>query len=101
MGGNVVNVTFYSELGDQPLIKYDINKLTGGTIDVIQKVPGDKENKICSSQGLCNHLTGECECFNGYSSSDGSGNAGLRADCGYFGISRSAQWGEGNWYGMD
>ena len=101
IGGNVVNVTFYSELGEQPLIKYDTTNLGGGSITVVQKVAGEKENHQCSNQGVCDHLTGACDCFNGYSSSDGNGNAGLRNDCGYFGISRSAQWGDASWYGMD
>jgi hypothetical protein len=99
-GQNIANVTFYSELGEQPLIKYDLDLLAGGTIEVIQHVRGDKENDECSNKGLCDRATGRCNCFNGYSSSDGNGQAGLRDDCGYFGLDRGAGWGENDWYGM-
>ncbi|GMH94428.1 hypothetical protein TL16_g12904 [Triparma laevis f. inornata] len=100
-GNNIANVTFYSELGQQPLIKGDSELLRGGTIEVVQHVKGDKENEQCSNSGICDRTTGQCQCFNGYSSSDGNGFAGLRNDCGYFGDSRAAAWGENAWYGME
>ncbi len=86
--GHAVNVTWYSELGEQPLIKYDDTRLTrsgGASIVIREKVPGSKQTLECSNHGKCNRLTGQCDCYQGYSSSDGEGKAGLRGDCGYFG----------------
>lgn len=92
---NPVNITFYSELGDQPLITGDVAKLVypgfsnpvtnAGVITVREKQAGVKQDLECAGQGICNDNTGECECFRGYSSSDGDGRAGLRGDCGLFG----------------
>jgi hypothetical protein len=98
-GTNLANITFYSELGNQPTIKHDTSRLAGGTIQILEKQAGTKSNMLCSGQGLCDSATGECQGFTGYSSSDGGGNAGLRADCGYFGDSRSASWTEVAWHG--
>ena len=101
VGTNLANVTFYSELGNQPLIKSDVGKLAGGTIAIVEKQSGTRNNIECSGQGICDSGTGECQCYVGYSSSDGAGNAGLRMDCGYFGDSRGASWSEVAWYGND
>lgn len=42
-----------------------------------------KEVAECSNRGTCDRQKGVCQCFKGYSSSDGRGRVGLTGDCGY------------------
>lgn len=44
---------------------------------------GTREFIECSGRGLCDRVSGVCNCFYGYASSDGLGNRGTRGDCGY------------------
>ena len=44
---------------------------------------GTTEEEPCSNRGLCDRATGQCTCFLGYGMSDGLGNRGTLADCGY------------------
>jgi hypothetical protein len=44
---------------------------------------GTTELEECSGRGLCDRRQGECVCFDGYRSSDGSGGVGTRGDCGH------------------
>jgi len=87
-GTNPVSLEFFSELGDLPSIVADVGGLNGGNsgLAVVEIMKGSKQVLECGGQGICNDMTGECACFKGYSSSDGSGNAGLRGDCGNFGL---------------
>ena len=39
--------------------------------------------EICSNHGLCNYLSGDCECMPGWGSSDGAEGPGNKRDCGY------------------
>jgi hypothetical protein len=52
-------------------------------IEVQEYVKGDKEDVECSNRGLCDRDTGICNCFTGYSSSNGFGEIGNAGDCGY------------------
>jgi len=91
-GSNAVSVTFYSELGDQPPIKANTVALVPSitaTVAVAELTKGSKQEQECGGQGLCDQTTGDCSCFNGYSSSDGMGGNGLRGDCGFFGMTWS------------
>ena len=83
--GQSVNIEFLAPTGDVPLVKVDSGDMMGisGSIDVTEHIKGTKEYIDCSSRGLCDHTLGECECFAGYSSSDGQGGPGSRGDCGY------------------
>lgn len=56
------------------------NKTTGTTYTSVQ---GTRQYLECSGRGVCNHELGLCECFPGYSSSDGLGGRGDLADCGF------------------
>lgn len=62
--------------------------ITDGAASIINpfvsSVAGTKELVECSNRGLCDRSTGTCDCFRGYTSSDGSGGAGSRGDCGHF-----------------
>lgn len=44
---------------------------------------GTKEWAECSNRGSCARDTGLCECFEDFGPSDGAGNSGNIADCGY------------------
>lgn len=91
LNGNVVSVVFETELGDVPsMTDEDTDADTTITFSVdgdsslgVQSLQGDVENVECSNRGLCDHTTGLCKCFVGYDSSDSSGNAGGRGDCGH------------------
>ena len=43
---------------------------------------GDSALHTCSNHGLCDHTKGECKCFAGWGSSNGSGIVGPNNDCG-------------------
>lgn len=78
----VLFVEFLSPTGDIPLLK--VKSINGvDHIVVSEQTPGTKEDIVCSGRGICDHLTGECECFTGFASSDGQGNSGILRDCGY------------------
>jgi hypothetical protein len=81
IAGNQFAITFLTEHSDLPKLKsvfQDIDYFT-----IVEDVKGNKENIECSGRGLCNYSTGQCECFEGYGSSDGQGTVGITGDCGY------------------
>jgi hypothetical protein len=84
-GSNVASVTFTQALGDLPLMETGgVGSLSGGaTLVVSELTKGNKENSECSNRGQCDSATGQCQCFYGYTSSDGNGNGGSRGDCGH------------------
>jgi hypothetical protein len=79
--GNAFLITFLSNPGDLPLIKYHTQNID--SFDVQQIQAGSKSNVECNDRGICDRTTGLCQCFPGYGSSDGQGNAGSTGDCGY------------------
>ncbi len=79
--GNTFVVTFLTEHGDLPDIQGEQTNID--TFQISEYAPGTKETLVCAGRGLCNHDTGMCECFDGFGSSDGKGNAGTKRDCGY------------------
>ena len=80
--GALINIEFMSPTGNVP--EFELSSAFGisgaFTITTIQQ--GTKEYITCSGRGLCNQLTGMCECTAGYASSDGQGKIGTRRDCG-------------------
>jgi len=82
VSSQTVFIEFISPTGDVPLIKMksatDIDN-----ISVTEHIKGTKEDILCSGRGLCNHATGECNCFTGFASSNGQGDLGSYRDCGY------------------
>lgn len=80
--GALINIEFMSPTGNVPELEItNVFSISGAlTITTIQQ--GTKEYITCSARGLCNHLTGMCECAAGYASSDGQGKIGIRRDCG-------------------
>lgn len=79
--GNQFIITFLTEHGDLPMITKAAENIQSFVIT--EHRPGEKENKECSGRGLCDHSTGQCECFPGYGSSNGKGGRGNNRDCGY------------------
>ena len=78
-GGNSMNVTFNTELGDVPLLTSNI-----GLIVIEEVVASSGALYECSGRGDCDRTTGQCKCWDNRVSSDGKGNAGRRGDCGYY-----------------
>ena len=85
-GSNTMTFKFLTDLGDLPLLEGSVASLTltgsSPTMDFAESVEGTLENIECGGQGKCNTAKGICACFPGYDSSDGSGGAGERGDCG-------------------
>jgi len=73
-------VEFLYPTGDVPMITIDA---VGPEMLNKEYVKGSKEFDECSNRGLCDRATGLCSCFEGFSASDGQGNDGTIANCGY------------------
>ena len=78
-GTNTITVSFLTEFGDLPMLTSD----QSSGITIAEENKGTKLAYECSNNGYCNRLTGECQCFSGYGSSDGNGNKGQLGDCSY------------------
>jgi hypothetical protein len=89
-GSNEVLVEFLTELGSVPTM-YPVYKRYASSVikvDVLkdgqgQSVQGTRKPEVCSNRGMCDTMTGQCRCAEGYSSSDGNKGPGTRGDCGY------------------
>ena len=93
--GTEITFLFDTENGDVPPLTIVSNEgFTQGTDLVFAGDPSDPmkgrevakgttENEECSGRGICDHKAGQCRCFEGFGSSDGSGKAGGIDDCGY------------------
>lgn len=57
--------TKYLRIKTDPAIEYD-GDLTQLIVQVKDDGIVDHTEKECSNQGLCNRVTGECECYNGF-----------------------------------
>jgi hypothetical protein len=87
-GTSTFNIQFATELGNLPLLRLVSNDLTGGTaasgVAITELTPGSATLTECSGHGSCDRQLGECNCFTGWTNSDGSGNLGYREDCGHY-----------------
>lgn len=79
-GSNIL-VTFLTTHGDVPLIQVASQSIDSITVSEYRK--GTKEVAVCSNRGICNTVLGVCECFTGFSSSNGMGGVGTVGDCSY------------------
>lgn len=77
-----IGITFLQAHGQQPLLRVSSSISNVFVLDVVETVKGTKENIECSGRGICNTLTGVCNCVAGYGSSDGLGGPGQIGDCG-------------------
>ena len=75
-----IEVTFFTELGDLPLLTATYHD--GTALAVNETVRGTKENAECANRGLCDYATGHCRCMPGFGGSAGNSTFGLRRDCG-------------------
>jgi hypothetical protein len=76
-----MKITFAHHPGDVALLV--VLPSVGLTMSIDETVKGTKERLECSGRGICNRNTGMCQCQENFDSSDGSGNAGTRGDCGW------------------
>ncbi|CAM9329921.1 unnamed protein product, partial [Discosporangium mesarthrocarpum] len=108
-GGTTTRITFPLQHGSLMNISIDTSNLasTGGTpiAEVFTKgqarnAPiqthqlalnphlssreGTKIAEECSGRGYCNRVTGHCDCYSKFLSSDGKGGPGALGNCGYF-----------------
>lgn len=80
-------ITFLSAIGEVPLLQVVSSTLGGRTGSVtITRVQAGEVSSIqeCAGRGYCDFSTGDCNCWDGYGTSDGFGNAGTRGDCGHY-----------------
>jgi len=99
-GTTLIHVEFTGTPGDVPPITVDYTNLyitatsfqgsfntynSGATDPILNRLSKDGTTEVaeCNNRGWCNHITGRCECFAGFTSSDGSGNYGENNDCGF------------------
>ena len=80
LGGRIF-VSTDGAYADTGVVTQDTDLSYEGTL--VQSVAGTTENLVCNGRGICDHASGKCNCFDGYSSSDGSGLIGNTGDCGY------------------
>lgn len=76
-----VYITFLVAHGDLPLLT--VTQSSADFMEVKAFYTGTKEMLECSGRGLCDYDTGTCQCFTGFTSSDGMGGPGTFGDCGY------------------
>lgn len=56
----------------------------GEVVSGYTSIAGTTEVDVCNNRGLCDYMTGECKCFQDWTSSDGQrqGGPGYTGDCG-------------------
>jgi hypothetical protein len=85
-GTNKIRIEFLNDFGDLPSIRWILDGALTMSIEVDgvgNSNRGTREDAVCSNRGVCNHVTGQCRCAFGFTSSDGNGKEGDRGDCGF------------------
>lgn len=77
-----IDITFLAAHGTLPLLRASSSIANVFVLSMVKTIEGTKENIECSGRGICNTLTGVCNCVAGYGSSDGTGGPGQIGDCG-------------------
>eukprot|EP01034_Spumella_vulgaris_P022370 gene22370-28492_t len=95
--GSISEITFraFSPV-KAPILLFAAGGLSGSHVDVqwrgarssidsdVGSGLGTREYVECSNRGVCNYISGVCNCYEGFSSSDGvSGQVGTVGDCAY------------------
>jgi len=93
---NYIRIVFETETGDLPDLTEEAGDINvdvtfwfdgaddSAILDVdFFSLKGTREAEECSERGLCDHTTGQCQCFVGFGSSDHKGGRGGHADCGF------------------
>lgn len=85
--GATFKVTFTHDHGDLPTMAILQSSVSSLAFNSGGSVTGTKQNLECNNRGACDRNSGECTCYTGFSSSDGTGSnvAGSTGDCGYTG----------------
>ncbi|KAJ8605581.1 hypothetical protein CTAYLR_000006 [Chrysophaeum taylorii] len=105
--GTTTAVTFVREFGDLPSLNATPGEVVvvdgstslsiasdGATSSLrssVSSVRGTKEWIECSGRGSCDRGTGLCDCYLGFSMSDGRGSKGLIGDCGAVDANETAE----------
>ncbi|KAA0176694.1 hypothetical protein FNF27_01975 [Cafeteria roenbergensis] len=86
--GTAIVIHFETEHGDLPNVTaVSQDDLTAGVLKInataTELVRGTTETAECNDRGLCDYGMGQCVCFPGWGSSDGTNRPGVTGDCGY------------------
>lgn len=90
--GSIVSttVTFNQDMSNVPSLIVVSSTLSGtsAAVSIIAdgtslSRQGTTENAVCSNRGICDEVSGVCQCFRQWGSSNGNNGPGEREDCGY------------------